>query len=371
MSVNDRQLEIVQRVKELNEEQKALGSTIEENKKIKTELDNQILKKRKEESDKTKNLKSLIESEDLLDIKVDIKRVIRDIEDRKQVIQFLFPGTEDVVLIAPHSMPLICGMTNNGKSTLTAAIAAPLVSSGQKVLIMCNEEASSDARARVSCIRTKISYGSYKNNKLSPDQYLAVVKDIKAMEENLIVLGNEDDINSYRTTNVDGVVLTLNQAKNKFDLIIIDYIQNVTVDDIGTDAPHKANNRLAFALDVIKNTASCPIIVFAQCKSIAESKKQTTEEKYASSHPAYRWVGGTEIIRKATDIIELVSDFKNSRSLLYVHKRRFQDADFSPLLMLGFDKQKQTYVPYNKEFELEVENRKLLSAVFTEKEEKE
>jgi replicative DNA helicase len=370
MQESDRQ-DIIQRVKELNEEQKSLGKTIDENKKIKTELDNQILKKRKEELDKTKNLKSVIESEDLLDIKVDIRRVIQDIEDRKHTIPFLFPGTEETVLVAPHSMPLICGMTGNGKSSLTAAIAAPLVSSGQKVLIMGNEEASSDARARVSCIRTKISYGGYKNNKLTQEQYVTVIKDIKAMEENLVVLGNEDDVNSYRTTNVDGVILTLNQAKNKFDLIILDYIQNVTVDDIGTSEPHKANNRLAFALDVIKNTASCPIIVFAQCRSITESKKQTTEEKYASSHPVYRWVGGTEILRKATDVIELVSDFKNSRSLLYVHKRRFQDADFNPLLLLGFDKQRQTYVPYNKEFELEVENRKLLSAVFTEKEDKE
>jgi hypothetical protein len=229
--------------------------------------------------------------------------------------------------------------------------------------LLSNEEKETDARARISCLRTQVSFGDYKTDQCTAEQYLDVLNDAEKLADSglLVVIATTDEVDAYKVTTVEGVMNTLEKAKGKFDAVILDYFTNVNVSEFGTVEPWHVNNRLATELNIFKDTAPFPIIAMAQCEGINTGKK--VEDKGAldfdSYHPMYRWKGGKNILTYATDIIELVKDFENSRSLLYAHKVRFGHGNLERLHALGFDKKMQKFIELSAAFDAKITAEKM------------
>jgi len=350
--------EFEEQLQESYDEQLKTSILIDENKKISAEIQNKKLKIQKEEIDRITNIQEELENDSLSDRKFNKERMLKDIEDRKKAVVFVNRKISEHFIAAPRSLMLVPSMTNNGKSTLTAHIAEALINDNKRVLVLSNEETEEDVLARVSCLRTKISFGDYKTSKCTPEQELTIVEETERLSEKklLVVISPKNEVDAYRVTTVKGVMTTLEKAKGSFDAVILDYYTNVNISEFGTTDPWHVNNRLATELNVFKDSCPYPIIVMAQCEGIRSEKK--VEDKgsldFDSNHPMYRWKGGKSILTYATDIIELVKDFENSCSFLFAHKVRFGHGELERLHVLHFDKKMQRFVEWSPEFDAKV-----------------
>jgi KaiC/GvpD/RAD55 family RecA-like ATPase len=341
------------------EENVKTESLVQENKKYLAEIQNKKLKLQKQQMDKIETIQGSIEKEDILGRKFDRNKMLKDIEDREKAVIFINGRISNHIIAAPGSLIVIPSMTNNGKSTLVAHIAEALIAEGKKVLVLSNEETEQDVRARVSCLRMKISFGDYKTSKCTPEQKEIILDDSELMSNTnmlTVIAASNGDIDAYRTTTVNGVISTMKAVNGKVDAVILDYYTNVNVSEFGSVDPWHVNNELATQLNILKGNVSYPIIATAQCESIRTDKK--AEDKgsidYDSNHPVYRWKGGKSIVTYATDVIELVRDFDNSCSFLFAHKLRFSHGDVERLHMLPFDKKMQRFIEWSPEFDLGV-----------------
>jgi hypothetical protein len=318
----------------------------EENKDMEQELKNERLKDQVQRKNKMQALRKNVEDEDFFSRGFDESKMRKDIEDRKNAVTFINKGISEHYIAAPGSLIVIPSMTNNGKSTLTAQIAETLVSEGKKVLILSNEESEEDCRARVSCLRTFVSFGDYKTSKCSDEQYNKVIQDVKYLveEQLFVVIAPKTEEDAYKVNTVEGVMAMLEKANGVFDAVIVDYYTNVNKTEKGQVDPWHVNNEFATQLNTFKNTATYPIILTAQCNSVPSKKGETTHADMEAVHPAYRWKGGTNILTYATDIIELKREYDKSHSLLFAHKVRFAHGTLNRGQTLWFDKDMQRFI---------------------------
>jgi len=329
---------------------------IRENKEMQAVINNAKLKSQKKSVERINSLKESLETEDITDRDFDRNAMRKNLEDRKNAVVFLNTGISKHVIIAPGSLVAIASMTSNGKSTLTAHITEAIIRQENKpVLVLSNEETEEDVRARVSCLRTGISFGDYKSSKCSLESEEKVLDDAEKLvrENKLIVISSKNEKDAYRVTTVDGILTTLKNVNGKVGAVVLDYYQNVSTSESGVIEPWHVNNELATELNIIKGMVSYPIIAMAQCKGITTEKK--VEDKggldFDNNHPMYRWKGGQNLLTYATDILELVKDFNNSCSFLFAHKVRFGHGDLERLHMLPFDKKMQRFVEWSPEFD--------------------
>ena len=331
---------------------------LNENRELQAHIHNARLKIQKQEMDKISRIENSLASEDLSNRAFDKNKMLKDVEDRKNAVIFLTPKISEHFVAAPGSLIVIPSMTNNGKSTLTAHLAEAILSKGKKVLILSNEEKEEDVRARISCIRKRISFGDYKTGKCSVEEVQAILDDAEYLSQDakLVVISPKNDLDAYKVTTVKGVMTTLEKAKDKFDTVLLDYYTNVNMSEMGVKDPWHVNNELATELNIFKDTAPFPIIVMAQCEGIRSDKK--IEDKgsidFDSHHPMYRWKGGKNILTYATDIIELIRDFENSRSYLFAHKVRFGHGDLLRQHVLLFDKKMQRFTEWTPQLDAQI-----------------
>ena len=303
-------------------------------------------------------VKQEVDEDDLSDVKVNEDAMWQDIADRDHAMDFLFPETNKSVVLAPGCVSLFCAPTNNGKSTLCAALAESVIANGGRVLVLANEEAETDVRARVSCIRTGISFIGFKNkNGIPMEQRIEIIDDCKAISDKLVVATNGIEVGAYRTCNKDGIASTLEKTAGKFDLVILDYWQRVVKTDANPEANWEAQRALAPELDRLKKRVGCPIVVFAQIHPQQNNKKSNADDDRAKgfeqAHPYYRWKGSTEILFTATEIVEFIRDKDNSCTHFYAHKVRFMPEDWAQYFVLGFDKRQGKYTSYTTEFKVD------------------
>lgn len=345
-------------IEETYKKEQELSKIREENQELSLRLNNHKLKIKEQQMAEVAHLEDMMESKDIFENNFSLESMQKDIEDRKNSVTFLNKAISEHFILAPGSLVTIPSMTNNGKSTLAAEMAETLVSEGKKVLILANEEKEQDVRARISCLRTDVSFGEYKSNKCSDADYGKVLKDSKIVADQglLHVISTKDKFSATLVTTVKGVMRTLEKAKGKFDAVFLDYYTNVNVSEFGTVDPWHVNNQLSTELNIFKDTSPFPIIVFAQCESIRSDRKVDNKGQldYESNHPMYRWKGGKNLLMFATDIIELVKDFDNSCSWLYAHKTRFGHGELIRLQQLAFDKKMQRFVPMTAEWDASV-----------------
>lgn len=335
---------------------------IEENKELNALVQNKNLKNKSAQLEKSERLQRQVAEQDVLGRAFDKSRMLQDIEDRKRSVTFINPELSKHFILAPHSLFLVTGMTNNGKSTFVAHVAAALVKEQKKVLVLSNEEFEQDFFARVACLIINISFGDYKASTLTSDQNNSVVDAAEKLSQSglLTVVSTNDDVDSYRVNTVEGVITTLKQVNNRVDCVLLDYYQNVSNTERGISDPWNANNLLASELNSIKWNISFPVIVMAQCKGIQSTKEDKASLDFESNHPMYRWKGGQKILEVATDIVELVRDFDNSCSHLFMHKIRFSHGGIQRGHVLAFDKKMQRYQTWTPEFDLSLTKEKLV-----------
>jgi hypothetical protein len=338
---------------------------VEENKELQAHIYNTKLKIQKSEMDKVSKIHESLEKEDLSNRVFDKQKMLKDIEDRKNSVIFLNEKISKHFVAAPGSLIVIPSMTNNGKSTLTAHIAEAIINQNKKVLILSNEEKEEDVRARISCLRTRVSFGDYKTNKCTVEDIEKVLNDAEFLAQGakLVVISPKNESDAYKVTTVRGVMNTLEKAKGIFDTVIIDYYTNVNISETGsTQDPWSVNNILASELNVFKDSAPFPIIAMAQCEGLRtdKNKQELEDSDFESQHPMYRWKGGKSIIIYATDIIELKKDFENSRSYLYAHKVRFGHGDLLRGHVLYFDKKMQKFSEWTPQIDAQVTASKVI-----------
>ena len=301
--------EMAKKVQEAYDKSVKLQQIVDENRELQAHIHNQKLKLQKKEIEKVSRLHTELEQEDLTNRSFDKQRMLKEIEDRKNAVIFLNERISKHFIAAPGSLIVIPSMTNNGKSTLTAHIAEAIVNQNKKVLILSNEEKEEDVRARISCLRTKVSFGDYKTNKCTAEDIEKVLNDAEFMSKDakLVVISPKNEADAYKVTTVKGVMATLEKAKGKFDAVIIDYYTNVNISEVGVQDPWTVNNALASELNVFKDSSPFPIIAMAQCDSLRneKNKQELDDSDFEAQHPMYRWKGGKSIIIYATDIIEL------------------------------------------------------------------
>lgn len=347
--------EFEQELQESYESNLQTETLLQENKQINAAIQNKKLKMQKEEIDRISSIQDSLEDEDLSERKFSKERMLKSIEDRKNAVVFLNEEISEHFVAAPGSLIVIPSMTNNGKSTMTAHVTEALLKDMKRVLILSNEESEEDVRARVSCLRTGVSFGDYKTNKCNVEQIDIVLSDAEELANSgqFVVISPKDEKDAYKVTTVKGVITTMEKAKGKFDTVLLDYYTNVNMSEFGVIEPWHVNNRLATELNIFKDTAPYPIIAFAQCEGIKSDKKVDDKASldFDSNHPMYRWKGGKSILTYATDIIELVKDFENSSSVLFAHKVRFGHGELERLHVLPFDKKMQRFTSWTPEFD--------------------
>lgn len=350
--------EMAKKVQEAYDKSVKLQQIVDENRELQAHIHNQKLRLQKKEIEKVSRLHTELEQEDLTNRSFDKQRMLKEIEDRKNAVIFLNERISKHFIAAPGSLIVIPSMTNNGKSTLTAHIAEAIVNQNKKVLILSNEEKEEDVRARISCLRTKVSFGDYKTNKCTPEDIEKVLNDAEFMSKDakLVVISPKNEADAYKVTTVKGVMATLEKAKGKFDAVIIDYYTNVNISEMGVQDPWTVNNALASELNVFKDSSPFPIIAMAQCDSLRneKNKQELDDSDFEAQHPMYRWKGGKSIIIYATDIIELKKDFENSRSYLYAHKVRFGHGDLLRGHVLYFDKKMQRFSEWTPQIDAQI-----------------
>ena len=350
--------EIKKRMQETYDKNVEINNLAQENRELQTKIQNAKLKAQGLEMERISKIQDSLASEDLSSRSFDKTKMLKDLDDRKNAIIFLNKKMSNHFVAAPGSLIVIPSMTNNGKSTFTAHIAEAVLGENKTVLILSNEEKEEDVRARISCIRKGISFGDYKTGKCSVEQIQTILDDAEYLSQDakLVVISPKNDVDAYKVTTVKGVMSTLEKAKGKFDVVLIDYYTNINISEMGIQDPWHVNNQLATELNIFKDTAPFPLIVMAQCEGIRTDKK--TEDKgsidFDSHHPMYRWKGGKSILIYATDIIELIRDFENSRSYLYAHKVRFGHGDLQRQHCLLFDKKMQRFAEWSPQLDAQI-----------------
>jgi len=255
-------------------------------------------------------------------------------DDFKQVP--FFPGTITMVL----------AVTGQGKSTTSANLAYHMLTQGKKVLVISNEEKIIDIYNRVTCLIKGWNYQQH--DKFTKDEQQVFRKYIEILGSRMTVIDNLDENgekNVSQTTSVEGMenvfqkIIEGKNKGNKFDIIIIDYYQNVFESLKNTRASTWENQeKFGKLLDQLKNSCGAPIVLMAQ-------KKPGKEEGMGDWKNLIE--GRKSISNVVTCALEIKADIENYRTEWIIHKNRWGSAA-NESIYTGYDRGK--YVYYNDEF---------------------
>lgn len=304
------------------------------------EIEYNEMLKRKEEELKAKTI-------DLS--KRDVDRINKIQSDNQEYLErargskvFINDDFKGKVPYFARNIILIAAETGEGKSTTCANLSAHALMQGQKVLVLTNEENVSDVYNRVTCLIKGWSYSNHEN--FTNEQIQVFSKYINVLSHRLTVIDDAFNDSIGQTTSLEGVETILSnlvENKIKFDVVILDYYQNI---DKSITVPSlkdwEVQGRMAKFFDKFKNAYDAPLIILAQKKQNSDnmSFKESIEGRKA-------------ILNIATCAIEMKADRENRRTSWTIKKSRFVEAVGSAVYT-GYKKGK--YVPYTKEFQNEV-----------------
>lgn len=290
----------------------------------------------------------------------------------EEAVQELITNNEDYLEAAKHPIPFICSefdsivpffrknlvlitaASGQGKSTCVANIVFsamkmknPTTGKPYRILVLTNEEAPEDFYNRLTCFIKGWQYSNH--DKFSDDQRSEFSKFIRVLTKNgnVTVIGDQFSSIGGWTTSVEGVVQifdNLIRDQEEYDVVILDYYQNVTKSREQPDLnEYQVQRLLSNEFDRIKNVFPGVIVVMAQIDPLKD-KDDTTSYNL-------RLKGTKLIITKSTFICEIIPEYKLFRSTWIVHKSRFTSSN-GMRVITGFDRGR--YVPYSKEFQLNV-----------------
>jgi len=241
---------------------------------------------------------------------------------------------------------LVAAPTGNGKSTTCANIAYHALLSGQRVLVITNEEVAGDIYNRITCI---VKGWAYTNHGGLSKEQLDTFKDMTPkLSQKITVVDDNFSGAPGQTTTVEGfeaVLESLIIKKAKYDVIIFDYYQNVTASTKHSEwSDWKCQEKIAKYLDSFKQRYNAPVLVLAQLKD----KKEDALFKE-------RIEGRKIILNVATCAIELAAEREDMRTSWTIRKSRFSEG-IGKVIYTGFDKGK--YTLYTPDFANQAQQRK-------------
>lgn len=275
------------------------------------------------------------------------ERARRKVAQRENSTSFLFDELDGTIQLAAGSLVSICAATGTGKSTLTANAAKNYLDKGKRAFIIVNEEESEDVGIRIACLDLGVSIHKYKSkNGMSQAEKDRVINRMAEIcDGSIYICGLDFKNNSKIVTSPEGMNKILNLAKeHKFDVVIIDYYQNVNTSITNPGMkPYEAQELFANDLDYFKNEIGCPIIIMAQIRPGDAPYKE-------------RFEGRRLLLNKCTDIFEVKTDKEYSRSAIIIHKDRWL-GNQGEEVFIGY--KGGAYVPYTQAFEQSVVQMKL------------
>ncbi len=312
--------------------------------------------KRQEEVLKRADL-SQMSDEAVAEIQADIEAYLDAANNSMVFVDDVFKG---VVPLFPKNVILIGAASGEGKSTISANVTLHCMKQGAKILVLTNEENIGDIYNRVTCLTKDWNYQSHEQFTVEQREFFK--QNVVKLKENLVVLGDRS-VNKAEggdTTTLEGVTHILEDLieKNiKYDLIVIDYFQNVA----SSRKDPRLNTwevqaKLANYLDNFKNRYQAPVIVFAQVRPAKKEDETPFED---------RLKGRKKIYETCTFACEARANKKDSTTEWVIHKSRFGVALDSGMLKTGWERGR--YVPLTDEFIRRQEEKKLMALVGPDK----
>lgn len=230
------------------------------------------------------------------------------------------PG-QIVVFLAPSS---------GGKSVmlLNSAIHANK-KCGKKVLYMSFEMNSWLCLLRHVSLSYEIPYSQIKGNTLSPDEKRKIIDGLKSAENGPYF---EYDVNMEDPTPeyIDSKIRDLIATKGKPDLLVVDYIGNMTVRNPGTASKDwELQSKAIQQLFIMAKRYNIPIITAQQInrETIRDSRKSKENNKFMSYDQAAA-SGGQNLMHLCTYAIAMEPNREKGYCIL--HPVKMRDAFFHP-----------------------------------------
>ena len=284
-----------------------------------------------------------------------IKTVVQETEEyllkAKNAKVFLNDDFRGKVPFFPRNVILAAAETGVGKSTICSNLATRAMLQKQRILILTNEENVGDVYNRITC--NIMGWAYVDHGSFTDEQRKKFSEMTPLLAQRIEVVGNSRNGLTGLTTTIEGVEQVLNSIvknDNKFDLIMVDYYQNI---DKSTEFPHLSDWQVQYRfckfIDQYKNISPATIVILAQLKS---SKDKELPFKEAIE-------GRKTILNISTCAMRVTKDAEEKRTGFEIVKSRFTEG-LGTTTYVGFNKGQ--YVPYTAEFRNEVEMSKLAKA---------
>jgi hypothetical protein len=279
-------------------------------------------------------------------------------EAAKHAMVFLNESFKKILPYFRKNLIVIGGDTGDGKSTSVANIIFntitrknPATGKLGRVLVLSNEEAPEDFYNRVTCL---LKGWRYANHDQFSDEQRSTFREyipIWAAGGRLTIIGDYYEGVPGWTTSVEGIETIFNnllkdheEGKEVYDVIIIDYYQNVRYSKVDPKLDeYGCQRKLSGLLDQMKLRYPGPIVVMAQMKRLVDDDDSTPFN--------VRLKGSKLICDKATFICELIPKRKLLMSVWKIWKSRFTEA-VGESVETGYDR--GMFVPYSVDFQTKV-----------------
>ena len=271
------------------------------------------------------------------------------IEAAKERLLFINKSFNGIVPFFRKNLILIGGKTGEGKSTTVANIVFSTMSqinpkTGKpcRCLVITNEEKPEDVYNRITCHRKGWQYTGH--DKFTPEQVEEFDRSIPHMAKDgwLTVIDNSYNGAIGATTSIEGIQAifdSLIAAEQWFDVILIDYYQNIKYSKKQPRLnEYEVQGMLAAMLDHYKNVYPAPIVLLAQVNPDRENDPKPFE---------YRVKGRKVITDPSTFIMEMVANRAELKTDWIIHKSRF-DGGVGASVETGFERGR--YVEVTEEF---------------------
>lgn len=223
----------------------------------------------------------------------------------------------DGILKLDMGLYLIGACTGKGKSTTAANLIAHffLNCPSKEVIVISNEETSSDIYGRVACILRNINFQDYRASRITAEQEANIGSFIDVLAKRIEIV----DTTKWDMTCLEDVQAVLEKAgqeQERVGLVVVDYLQTIThsKNDPHMD-PLQISKSMGNYLMTYGQSVTIPIAVFAQLKPKADT------EEFSS-----RFQNDRTILNHAVAAIEIVPDFKRKITDFIIHKDRHGDA---------------------------------------------
>jgi len=261
-------------------------------------------------------------------------------EQAKNSKVFINNSFKGMVPYFARNLILIAGVSGHGKSTTSANLGYHAYVQDQKILMIVNEEHPTDVYNRITCLGKGWAYVDHSS--FTEEQIKAFDEGIVSLSKKIYVAHDSMNGEPGQTTTFEGIKRILDEAlrvqdTHPYDVIIIDYYQNISQSLEGERRPWEVQENFVRYIDNFKLNYNAPIILLAQLRPGDESKlpfKEAIE-------------GRKSILNVATCAIKIEAERDLARTSFEFKKCRFNDS-VGKTVYTGFSKGK--YIPYTDEF---------------------